>query len=285
MSVNVHNKKRNSLLMYEFLIKTISRALFENNKHHQKIAMKILKRCYKPGSELYKEWRLANAIYKTTVSSPSTATSILDETKYLVRRLDKDKLEREKSILIREVNHRLSDDSFYDQSINDYKTFATIQVLFNEWIDKDNIQIEKLAEYEDKISKWLIRNVEQIGKLSEQKNVESEIDPGTTRLVSKLINQKFNDKYASLTTEQRAIVRSFVLSEINKDNVINTYLEDVRKKLLKKIEDSQIIDEKINEVKQTLISENITDVNIDTITRFLLYSHLTDEIGGGNNDK
>lgn len=277
-----HNKKRNSLLMYEFLIKTISRALFENNKRQQKVAIKILKTCFKPNSELFKEFRLANALYKTTVSSPSTAASILEETKRLVRSLDLSKLEREKSLLIREVNYNIKDESFYDQTISDYKTLATIQTLFNEWSDKDNVRIERLAEYEDKLSQWLVRKAEVV---VEQKDQSESIEPGTLRLVSKLINQKFNDKYSSLTSEQRSIVRSYVLSELNKDDSIKTYLEAVRTKLLQRIDESKLNNEKISEVKQTLIAENIDNVDVDTVTRFLLYSHLTDELGGGNDDK
>jgi hypothetical protein len=288
MNSNVHNKKRNSMLMYEFLIHMISKTLVENNKKRQNIILNIIKKFYQPGTELYKEFRLANALYKTTVSAPSTASSILFETKNAIRNINLNKLNKEKSSLIREVNYKLNDESFYDQCVQDYRTIATIQTLFNEWYDVNNLNIEKLAEYEDKVTNWLITNKQQLVE-----NDLSDDESGTVRIISKLLNQKFNAKYAGvLNTEQKAIIRAYTLSEKFGDDSVKTYLNEIRNNLLKKLDSFVLIenkqDDKLIEVRQSLLQEDIKDISIDTITRFLLYSQLSDELqieGATSNDK
>lgn len=276
MSV-IHNKKRNAILMYEFLIRTISKALCEGDKRRQSVAVRIIKRYYSnPNTELYKEFRLANAIYRSSISSYAAVTSILNETKQRIRSLNVEKLNKEKSSLINEVNKRLNDDSFYDYIIPDYKIMATIQTLFNEW-NTDSILIDKLIEFEDKVSNWLLTDKSPI----ESSNTNEDLDKGTTRLAAKLINQKFNEKYSELNNEQRSLIRSFVLSEMSNDtNSIKTYMEDVKSRLLEKINNvSNITDsEKLSEVKQALLDEDLNNIDNDMVTRFLLYSHLTEEL-------
>ena len=69
-----HNKRRNAGLLYEFLVRTISQALVEGNQKKSSTALKILRRHFKPGTELHKEFRLINALVRSTVSSESVAS-------------------------------------------------------------------------------------------------------------------------------------------------------------------------------------------------------------------
>ena len=141
-----HNKKRNIGLLYEFLIKTISNALVENDKQKSAKALKIIKQSFKPGTELYKEFRLINSLMRTTVSSEAVAASIMSEAKMAARTHDVNLLDHQKSILIRNINHQLRDENFYDQYVNEYKMFATLQSLINNWRNPGS-DLQKTAEY------------------------------------------------------------------------------------------------------------------------------------------
>ncbi len=92
--MSAHNKKRNTGLLYEFLIKTISQALVDDDKKRSSKALKIVKTHFKPGTELYKEFRLVNSIMKTTVSSEAVASSILNEAKSAARSHDLNALDK-----------------------------------------------------------------------------------------------------------------------------------------------------------------------------------------------
>ena len=62
MKKNKHNKKRNIGIIYELLLRHMSHALIEGNKKQIKEATNIIERRFNKKSELYKEFRLFNAL-------------------------------------------------------------------------------------------------------------------------------------------------------------------------------------------------------------------------------
>ena len=146
-----HNKKRNIGLMYELLLRYISSSLVENRKKDAQTALDIVSNRFAHNTELYKEFRLFNALAKSTVSDTSVAAAILSEAKSAVRRFNIEKIDGEKSSLIREVNHKLDDSGFYHRRVPDYKIYATIQTLINEWKKGDSSDLSLTIQYEGKV--------------------------------------------------------------------------------------------------------------------------------------
>lgn len=277
-----HNKKRNSILLYEFLVSSISKSLVEDDKRKSSAALKILKRHFKKGTNLYKEFRLLNSLIKTSVTSPQVASRILKEAKDAAIKLDTAELDREKSLLIRNINHTINNDnSFYDQHINEYRMCATIQQLINEWQSKDT-DITKIAEYEDQLVHWL---------LSPKKNVSehtiSEESSGTSRLLMAVMSKKLNEKYSNVLNEQQKnIIKAYALTSMSSDtNQIAQCLEEVRSDLsasidsyIEQIKDLPHLKSKLVETKQELMSENFEKIDDALITKFMIYSKLNLEL-------
>ena len=132
-----HNKKRNVGIIYELLLRNISNSLVEDDKQKAAKTLKIIENRFDNSTELYKEFRLFNALAKSTISDSAVAAAILTEAKNAARRCDTYKLSKEKSYLIRDINHTLGDDNFYHRRIPEYKIYATIQTLLNEWRKED----------------------------------------------------------------------------------------------------------------------------------------------------
>lgn len=280
-TVSSHNKKRNTGLLYEFLVRTISTALVEGDQKKSATALKILRRYFKPGSELYKEFRLINALIKTTVSSETVAGSIINEAKTAARSYDVTGLDREKSLLIKQINYSLKDESFYDQQINEYRMYATVQTLLNNW-RAANKDLLKLAEYEDRLVKHLTTE-----KISPADQVLSEESTGTSRLLMKVMTKKLNEKYAGVLNEdQRSLFKAYVFATANSnEQLIRDKLVEIRNSLIEKMSkyvsehpDSAFINNKINEASQQLLAENIETVDDDVVTRFMLYTKLSSEL-------
>ena len=279
MSATKHNKRRNSLLIYEFLVRTISRSIIDDNKKKSATALKILKKHFKPGTELYKEFRLMNALAKTTVTSEHTAASILNEAKNAVGSFDSEKLDREKSILIRNINHMLNDDNFYDQHVNEYRTFATLQTLVNEWkaTSKD---LYRMAHYEDQVMKYLVTE-----KSIHADSTVSEDTTGSARLLMKVMTKKLNEKYSGVLNEQqKSLIKAYAYSTASEDQTsIRMKLQEIKSDLVGlidgyEIEANEYLKNKLQETKGTLLSENLELVDDETVTRFMLYSKLRDEL-------
>lgn len=277
-----HNKKRNIGIVYEQLLTFITANIIADNRNRAKKATKIIERRFKKNTELYKEFRLLNALVNSTVSGTHIAAGIIAEAKNAVKKIDSKKLEKEKSLLIKDINYQLESNNFYHQQVKNYKLYATVQVLLNEWRDIDNANLRKVIEYENKIVEHLI---------NKEKSIIEEIkEPRADRLVIKIMSEKINQKYnASLTSEQKDIVRNYALNN-NDPLVMKVFLEDLKSKTLKLVEqyrkqtkNSVILSkidsvyEKINELK----TENISD---ELIKKYLIVSGLKNQILRSDNE-
>ncbi len=190
-------------------------------------------------------------------------------------------LDRQKSLLIRSINHTLQDPEFYDRPVFEYRTYATIQTLLNDWRQPTR-DIERSAQYEDQIVTWL---------LSEKHVPEDQVimteGPGTSRLLMKVLMQKLNEKYSGLLTEtQKNLIRSYAWSSVNdNDEAIRMKLEEIKSSLLTSVDDfkaaspsDEYVCNQLDEVFKQLQDETLDIVDDDTVTRFLLYVQLHEEL-------
>lgn len=281
MSGRNHNKKRNSGLLYEFLVRSISQALVDGNTKQSNVALKVIRRHFKPGCELHKEFRLINSLIKTTVSSEAVAASIIQEAKAAARSHDKAALDREKSLLISTVNRSINDENFYDHQVNNYKIYATVQTLLNDW-RTPNTDLGRMAQYEDQLLKWLVTE-----KVETPDAALPEESPGTSRLLMKVMMKRLNEKYAAvLNDEQKQLVRAYAFSTANDDPVsIKMKLQEIKQKLVSEIDeyslknpDDVYVNKKLAEAKLRLEEEALESIDDDTVTRFMLYTKLRSEL-------
>jgi len=275
-----HNKKRNIGIIYELLLRNISDSLIRGDKAAAKTALDIIERRFHKSTELYKEFRLFNALAKTTVSDTPVAASILTEAKYAARRCNTKRLDREKSMLIRDINHTLDDKSFYHRRIPEYTTYATIQTLLNEWRKSDRSDLSKVVQFESKVVEWLLS--EKV-----EKSIEENINNDVDELVIKLMTEKFNKRYGgSLSNDQKTLIRSYVFSSEsgwNGMSISETLLEIKSNTIseldrLKRSTDNNTILEKIDAVSDKVSSEQTESVSDEVISRFLVISQLKNEI-------
>ena len=263
------------------MVRSISRALVEGDQKKSAAALKLLRRHFKPGTELYREFRLINALIKTTVSSETVAGSIMNEAKLAARSYDLAALDREKSILIKHINYTLNDEAFYDQQVNEYKMYATVQTLLNDWRSA-NRDLGRMAIYEDQLVRHLVTEKVQI-----EDHVISEESAGTARLLMKVMTKKLNEKYASsLNDDQKSLLKAYVFSAAHDDpTVIQKKLIEMKTDLLQQMDtfaqqhsDNLYINEKLKEARARLVTESLDVVDDASVTRFMLYTKLSAEL-------
>ena len=274
-----HNKKRNVGIIYELLLRYISINLVEDNKKNASKALRIIERRFNNSTELYKEFRLFNALVKTRTDSISTATKILNEAKDAIRRSDKTVIDREKSRLIRDINHILEDKQFYYRKINDYRDLGTIQQLLNEWSKGDRSNLKTVLMLEESVIEILTRK-------STEKN-ETEIDPDLSdKLVVELMTEKLNKRYSSnLNEEQKQIIQKYSLyCTENHHGDMRKYLVSLKENTVNamkkyKIEtDSEFTRSKIDNVISKVQELNTDTINDDIVTKFMTVSNLKEQI-------
>ena len=280
----IHNKKRNVGIIYEQLLRYISKSLVEGDEEKAKLTSTILKKHFHKDSHLYREFRLFNALVKTTVETESLANRILDEAKKAAVTFEPSELRKEKAALIKEINYELDDPSFYSQRVGDYRSYATIQTLLNDWRKGTNADLSRVAKYEGSVNKWL---------LTEKKDddISCHKNDDVNSLTVKIMTEKFNKKYgSSLNSDQTSLIKEYVFSlSTGKTEDFKDYLSYLKKTALEELDtfsetcDNVILNEKINTVRRNIASLTAETVDDQTITRFLLVSGLKDELTESEN--
>ena len=276
-----HNKKRNVGIIYEQLLQSASREMVENDNMSSSEVLDILKENFQPGTQLYKEFRLFNALVKTTVDSESLAIRILGEAKAAARDHDEQKLRAEKSKLIRDINHKIDDPSFYKQRVNEYRSYATVQTLLNDWRKGGDADLSRVAEYENYAVKMLV-TPKQVETLEENQ------DKSVNHLTVKIMTEKFNKKYGTVLNEhQREVISRYVFSAADDDmGSFVEYIKQLKEAAVKELDqysstcDNRVLNEKMDRVRDKILNMRTDEVSDDTVARFLTVSALKDQLLG-----
>jgi hypothetical protein len=282
-----HNKKRNVGLVREFFTKFIAEATVNNKVSEIETAKNIWKKYFSKGTELHKEFNLFRALFETRLTNKEMAVDFINKVRQHSKNINVEKLNTEKTALIREVYSRLNDDKFFDRPIADYTDFATIQICLEYWANKqlsESVINPAIVELEDKIITHLTQPV--VTKESKEAiKEEIQID----KIVLKIMMEKFNKKFLdSLSESQQKLIKLFAFD--NNDEKLKTELKLVRENTLKIITKELTENKKLpasqkhkfETIKEMLNECKIPESNIDEdlVVFYMSVSKLFDEFTG-----
>ena len=270
-----HNKKRNVGIIYEQIVLFICNKLLEENKKEAELATNIIAKHFKKNTQLYKEHKLFKALINTTNVSDQLASSIISEAKKACNNMfDSKKLEQEKSLLIKDLNYCFGKGRIFEEKITDYRMFATIQTLLNEWREVDN-NFEKTTEYEIKLHNRLTEN-----KKEDRPNIPIKVDP----LTYKIMNKKFNEKYNPVLNEtQQKLISNFIKDDID---LISENYKSLKESCIKKLDsyikqcNNNILVEKNQSIRSKIINLDNNDLTKENLQKFLIVAKLKEELAG-----
>ncbi len=266
-----HNKKRNVGLIHEQLVRYASEKIVEGKKDMATKAMQILNHHFKEGTELYKEFRLFNSLVHTDIEEKSIARRIIKESRQACKDHDLKKLTQEKSSLIRSINHRIDENSFYDQRIEEYKVFATVQSLLNEWRGASSLSPSDIVKYETVLEEWLTRS---------KKESTMEKVPQADPLALKIMIEKFNKKYSNFNKHQMHLLECKLLGNEEK---IAHQIGEIKEHALNCLDKFySLCENKVLNDKRKVVEQKIKNLQIDsqdeTVKKALIISHLVQEL-------
>lgn len=282
MSSKKHSKKRNSSLLYELLTRKVAECVIVGDRPKTSTTLKIIKRSFTKKSEIYKEMRLAQSLLNTTVTSRDVAIQILSEARRAARNHDPKKLDHEKSLLIRNINHSLNESSFYDTKIDPdkYRMMATIQTLFNDWREGDGTNFDRQVLYEDHLIEWLVSV-----KPTTQEHILLKEDTTTVKLAERMMFEKINQKYREvLLPRQHTLAAVLVLATSDADEKLVEAAKQISSNLKRVIAEkkntieSPFVNEKLESVEKSLDGETYTVVDDQAVCRHMMYEQLAHEL-------
>jgi len=268
-----HNKKRNVGLIHEQLVRFASEKIVEKKNDKVVSAISILDKHFNEGSELYREFRLFNALVHTCVKDVGIARRIIQESKVACKNHDANKLRSEKSLLIKAINYDLDDKQFFNKKLIEYKIYTTVQALLNEWRGADKLAPNETIKYETVLEEWLTRP-----GVSNKLQKNDVADP----LALKIMIEKFNSKYSSKLNASQSKLLEYKL--LNDDNGIIEQVIDIKRAAAAVLDKFyKECDNKVLNNKKMLVENKILAIkpnaNDETITKALILSKLIETVG------
>ena len=246
-------------------------------------AVKILKK-YFTNTDLGKEYNLYNTLVTSKKLSESKADVLISTVVDQYKKIDFETTNRLKYNLIKEIKRSYKLEEFFKAKVDNYKSYASIYTIFesqhSKQADTKQLVVNKITLLE-RISKDDIKNKKVPNSLVEELMKE---DKEIRLMTYKILVEKFNDKYGTLSSKQKGLLKDYIASISDTTTLkesLNKRLSSIKKELtsLSKSVESPVIAIKLNEVIKLIspIKENI-GVKDETITSILQYYDLIDEL-------
>ncbi len=275
-----HNKKRNIGLVYELLLRSISSSLVEGNQEKANLSLDIMKKRFAPGTEIYSEFRIFNAIMNTSINDTSVAAGILTEAKNAIKNIDYTKLYDEKSKLISEINKNIKDSNFFKRRIPNYREFATVGTVIDQWRQGSKSNLSHQILNEQRLIEFMMKDKENIESIDEM------TDSRADSLVVKIMTEKINESYRSLNEEQKNILGQYAIySSDENSEEFTSFLKTIKEnslKSLKRLKESTENSILLSKVDNVILKvQNLSESSIDDaeLAKYLKVSELKDQIG------
>jgi hypothetical protein len=274
MSKIKHAKVKNTGLIFELLVRQVASDTM-NNRNSK--ALGIIKRNFSKNSELAKELKLYRSLHEEKFDSQKKAEMFLEAVLRTKRAINESAIKREKYNLIKDIRSHYNIDEFFTSRVSNYKLHASIYKLFefSESDDPKEYVNNRFAMMEHICTKATISATTPT-LATENKDIRI--------LASKLIVDKFNEKYATLNESQKRLLREYINNVTNSATLKQFVISEanILRQNLNKIKTtvpSKVIRIKLNEVANLLTNmshrKTIEDKDILTMLR---YYELVDEL-------
>ena len=262
-----HSKVKNTGIIFELLVRQVASDTM-NNKNSK--ALRVIKKHFKTNSELAKELKLYRTIAQEKFVSEAHATDLLETVIRSRKQLNENQLRRDKYNLIKDLKNTYNLEDFFKSRITNYKVHASTYKIF------EFAEADQPAQYVT--SKYvLIEHIRsQVPKQEESPKLSSQ-HKDVRILASKLVVDKFNEKYNKLSPAQKNMLREYINNVTNTTELKKYILKETTQlksniSLLKREVPSKIIRIKLSEVANLLSKlsnkHSIQDKDVLTMLRY-----------------
>ena len=207
-----HNKKRNTIFIYEALVRELTKATVEKDQDRRETILNIVKEHFNKKTLLGREVVIYKNILETKEVKETMAEKLLSESKIEYSILDKKQIFAEQSQMIARINKALSKEVF-TTFVPNYKNLATLHQVFNNL----DLSAKERVILEEEAIQLMVENTSLVeGK--ELKHIDN--------LVYKSFVDRFNNEYSDLLEEQKTLLSRYIISGISEGLEFQIYLND-----------------------------------------------------------
>jgi hypothetical protein len=269
-----HNKFKNTGILFELLTRQITADVMSNK---ESAAVGIVKKYFSRG-EIGKEYKLYQTLTKATSLSESKAESIVSSTIRLAERINRTSLRKEKYNLIKEIKANYDLEEFFKAKIHNYKAHASIYNLIEAQVTSEFIDPAFVVDNKVTLLEFLTKQDIDKDKIENQVMAEyAGQDKATRSLISKIMIEKFNEKYSNLLPEQRDVLRTYInniSNTISLREYVNKSFDSIKISLIElktKVSDQRTqikLNELVSIIKPLDKTETVKDEDILNLLQF-----------------
>ena len=261
-----HSKYRNTGILFELLVRQITADTLQGK---DSAAVDLIK-SYFVNTELGKEYKLYESVVKSKSISETRANALVTTLLESSQKLNRSSLRKEKYNLIKEIKANYNINEFFTAKVKNYKELASVYTLIESYNSKDVIDSNQIVDNKVTLLEFLTKT--QLTEISKDTLLEEfqAYDKDLRSLTYQVLLEKFNDKYDSLSVDQKQVLKEFIESVDSTPKLKNFY------------------NRKINELKTDLLSstKKITDqatkIKITEVSKYLVELGKTDKVGNDN---
>jgi hypothetical protein len=276
-----HSKFKNTGILFELLVRQIASDTVSNK---DSAAIELVKK-YFSKSELAKEYKLYQALITPKNLSEAKAETFVNSTLEASLRLNKTALRKEKYNIIKEIREHYDLEEFFKAKISNYKQYAAAFNLIEAHNSLEFTEPQQIIDNKITLLEHITRK--EVNKESVKDRVMEEygnMDKGTRILAYRMLLEKFNSKYATLSDKQKGVLKEFI-NNISNTTKLREFVNSNFKTITEEI--TALIPTITDKTTQIKLAEVITllhpldktqSVKDENIISLLQYHQLIDEI-------
>ena len=276
-----HSKFKNTGILFEILVKRITADTLSKDDSP---ALSTLRK-YFVNTELGKEYKLYEMVFKGKNVKETKANAILNTVIESSKKLNRTRLRKEKYNLIKELKENYNIADLFKTKISDYKTYASLYTLFeiyntNKATDPNQIVDNKVTILEH-LTKTPIERDDVKGNILEE---FKSYDKDVRILTYRILLEKFNEKYSDLSKTQKRILKEFINSVDSTSSLkefYNTEVVTIKNQISEqiKITKDKTIQIKLEEVSKLINELEKKDrIKTEHLVDLLQYHSLLEEL-------
>jgi hypothetical protein len=276
-----HNKYKNTGILFELLLRQVTSDTISGKDSS---SLPLIKK-YFGKTELGREYRLYESLFKYTNISEAKAEMVVSTIVESSKQLNRSVLKRQKYNLIKEIKNHYNLDEFFKIKLPNYKIQAATYTLIETYGGDQLLNPDQIIENKTVLLEHLTQS--NINKKEVKENILEEFrqqDKDVRVLAYRVLLEKFNDKYVNLNINQKNVLKEFINSVDNTTKLkefYNTKVNEIKEHLLEMNNSvtNPAIQVKIKEVVNILPTLGKTDkAGDDQLINLLQYYQLIEEL-------